>query len=172
VKKAKGKKAKAGKRNPHTQTPTRKAPSVASQQPVQSPAEQKRPPKTYLTKKQLEEFRQLLLLKRAELVGDVDHLTREAFSRDGQGEGEHSAMPIHMADLGTDNWEKEFTLGLIENEQALIREIDAALSRITNRTYGMCLATHQQISLARLRAKPWAKYCIEYARAREEGRAR
>jgi DnaK suppressor protein len=172
VKKAKAKRAKASKRNPSTQTPARTAPSVASQDPVQVPVEEKKPPRTYLTKKQLEEFRQLLLLKRAELAGDVDHLTSEAFNRKGQGEGEHSAMPIHMADLGSDNWEKEFTLGLIENEQALIREIDAALSRIADKTYGMCLATHQQISLARLRAKPWAKYCIEYARAREEGRAR
>ena len=80
-------------------------------------------------------------------------------------------MPIHMADLGTDTWEKEFTLGLIANEQARVREIDAALERIANKTYGVCLATHKKIQDARLRAKPWAKYCIEYARAREEGRA-
>ncbi|UCC28832.1 MAG: TraR/DksA C4-type zinc finger protein [Phycisphaerales bacterium] len=80
-------------------------------------------------------------------------------------------MPIHMADLGSDNWEKEFTLGLIASEQALVREIDEALERIENKTYGICLATRKRISKARLRAKPWAKYCIEYARAREEGRA-
>jgi RNA polymerase-binding transcription factor DksA len=79
-------------------------------------------------------------------------------------------MPIHMADLGSDNWEQEFTLGLLENEEALVREIDEALARIETRTYGMCLATHKRISKARLRAKPWAKFCIEYARAREEGR--
>ncbi len=78
---------------------------------------------------------------------------------------------MHMADVGTDNWEQEFTFGLIENEQDRIREIDAALKRIQNKTYGVCQATHVPISLARLEAKPWAKYCIEYARAREEGRA-
>ena len=80
-------------------------------------------------------------------------------------------MPIHMADLGSDNWEQDFTLGLIASEAGLVREIDQALARIEERTYGVCEATGKPISLARLRAKPWAKYCIEYARMREEGRA-
>lgn len=120
---------------------------------------------------ELQEFAKLLLSKRAELAGDVQQLTDQALDAKGQGLPEHSAMPIHMADLGSDNWEKEFTLGLIASEQALVREIDEALERIANKTYGICLATRKRISKARLRAKPWAKYCIEYARAREEGRA-
>jgi DnaK suppressor protein len=127
-------------------------------------------PKTYLTDKDLERFRELLLAKRAELAGDVNGLATQALNSKGSGSGEHSAMPIHMADLGSDNWEQEFTLGLLESEEAIVREIDEALARIADRTYGMCLGTHKRISKARLRAKPWAKYCIEYARAREEGR--
>jgi len=83
-----------------------------------------------------------------------------------------SSMPTHMADIGSDNWEQEFTLGLIENERSLIREIDEALDRIRNRTYGICLGTNKIIHKARLRAKPWAKYCIEYARKRELGLVR
>ena len=79
-------------------------------------------------------------------------------------------MPFHMADVGTDNWEQEFTLGLIANERALVHEIDDALERIEDRTYGVCMATHRAIDNARLRAKPWAKYCIEYARLRDLGR--
>jgi DnaK suppressor protein len=129
-------------------------------------------PKTKLSAKELREFRQLLLDKRAELLGDVERLTDEALRRRSSGQSDSSTMPIHMADLGSDNWEQDFTLGLIASEQALLREIDEALRRIEDRTYGICLATHQPIGLARLRAKPWAKYCIEYARAREEGRAR
>lgn len=113
----------------------------------------------------------LLLAKRRELAGDVRRLTDEALNTSVQGAAEHSSMPIHMADSGSDNWEQEFTLGLIANEEALVREIDDALGRIENRTYGVCLATRKRISKARLRAKPWAKYCIEYARARDEGRA-
>jgi DnaK suppressor protein len=135
------------------------------------PSPDKPTPKTRLNPKQLLEFKQLLLLKRAELAGDVSHLAEEVLDRKGRGPNEHTSMPIHMADVGSDNWEKEFTFGLIASEHARIREIDAALTRMSDRTYGVCLATHKNISVARLRAKPWAKYCIEYARAREEGRA-
>ena len=113
----------------------------------------------------------MLLQKRTELAGDVKRLTDEALNRKNNGAEDHSSMPIHMADLGSDNWEQDFTLGLIANEEALVHEIDDALERIQNKTYGICLATYKPISMARLRAKPWAKYCIEYARAREEGRA-
>ena len=127
-------------------------------------------PKTRLTDRQLEEFRQLLLKKRAELAGDVRQLTREALNQTGGAPKDTSSMPIHMADLGSDNWEQEFTLGLIANERTRVQEIDEALGRIDNKTYGICLATHRRISLARLRAKPWAEYCIDYARLRDEGR--
>ena len=76
-------------------------------------------------------------------------------------------MPTHMADMGTDNFEHEFTLGLLESELALLREIDAALQRIDDRTYGICLGTGEQIPKARLRAKPWAKYTVDFARKLE-----
>lgn len=143
---------------------------VTSQDPIQFP-EQEPLPKTHLAASELREFRDLLLHKRSELAGDVQQLADEALFRKGGEQGDRSTMPIHMADLGTDNWEQEFTLGLLASEQALVREIDDALSRIQQKTYGVCLATRTKISKARLRAKPWAKFCIEYARAREEGRA-
>jgi DnaK suppressor protein len=62
-------------------------------------------------------------------------------------------------------------MGLIENERGLLREIDEALQRIEEGTFGICVATGKTITKARLRAKPWAKYCIEYARKRELGLA-
>jgi RNA polymerase-binding protein DksA len=128
-------------------------------------------PKSRLSPEQLAEFRQKLLDKRRDLIGDVDNLTNEALRRSRQeAAGDLSSMPIHMADIGSDNWEQEFTLGLITNERTLLKEIDEALERIDNGTYGICLATHRPITVARLRAKPWAKYCIEYARLREQGR--
>lgn len=146
------------------------AASATSQDPVQF-KESEPIRKTFLTARQLQEFKDLLLRKRAEIVGDVSHLASEVVNRKGPGSGDHSSMPIHMADLGSDNWEQEFTIGLLANEQERLREIDEALARIEDKTYGICLGTNKPIGLARLRAKPWAKYCIEYARAREEGRA-
>ena len=144
---------------------------ATAEDPIQFPEEIPLKVKTFLNAKQLEEFKDLLLEKRRELLGDVERLSSEALNRTGYGATEQSTMPIHMADLGSDNWEQDFTLGLLANEQMLVREIDGALERIADKTYGMCLGTGARISVARLRAKPWAKYCIEYARAREEGRA-
>ena len=146
-------------------------PSPTSQDPIQYPEEATRKVKTYLSAKQLREFKAILLEKRDQLTGDVERLTAEALKGNGQGYNEQSTMPNHMADLGSDTWEQDFTIGLIANEQHMVREIDDALERIADKTYGMCLATDKEIGLARLHAKPWAKYCIEYERAREEGRA-
>lgn len=144
-------------------------PPATAVDPVQFPEERRSFPKTPLTAKQLRDFRAQLLELRAQIVGDVN----AQFARRGEnGSGEQSSMPVHMADLGSDNWEHEFNLGLLANEQERLREIDDALRRIEDKTFGICLATHNPIGLARLQAKPWAKYCIEYARAREEGRAR
>lgn len=113
----------------------------------------------------------MLLEKRAQLAGDVDRMQAEALSRNRQdASGDLSTMPQHMADIGTDSYEQEFTLGLIEGERALLKEIDAALLRIDDGTYGICLATGNPIGKERLKAQPWAKYCYEYMLAREQGR--
>jgi DnaK suppressor protein len=128
---------------------------------------------TFLTPAETEQFRELLLAKRAEILGDVSTLHNEAVTKDREdATSDLSSMPIHMADLGTDNYELEFTLGLIEGERAILREIDEALERIRQGTYGACLATGRPIGKARLKAKPWAKYCYEYTLAQEQGQAR
>jgi len=170
TKRVKAPKIKVVKRTAGSKRASRPEPlRAASQDRTQPPDEHRPVPKTHLSDEELQEFEKLLLRKRRELAVDVIHLTRDAIDRKEQVFSKHSAMPIHMADLGSDNWEKEFTLGLIASEQALVQEIDNALARIESRTYGICLATHKRISKARLRAKPWAKYCIKYALAREEG---
>lgn len=146
-------------------TTARKAAGDNGDMPV--PAPPPKPIRTRLKDKDLNEFRELLLDKRRELAGDVMHLENEA--RDHHSGGNSSPMPLHMADLGTDTWEQELTLGLIETERSVLREIDEALERIENRTYGICLGTGRVITKTRLRARPWAKYCIDYARKRELG---
>lgn len=121
-----------------------------------------------LNARDLEQFRQLLLDKRAELRGDVTAMRSQAFGTSEQV-GDESRMPLHMADLGSDNFEHELTLALVEGEQVILREIEEALERIKNRTYGICLATGRPIGKKRLTAKPWAKYCYEYTLAQERG---
>ena len=118
----------------------------------------------------LEHFRDLLLDKRRELVGDMSQMEREALR--SSGSSNLSTLPLHMADMGTDNYEQEFTLGLVQKDRDLLREINAALAKIQNGTYGICEGTGKPISKARLEAQPWARYSIEHARALERGMGR
>lgn len=117
--------------------------------------------------KDLEHFRQLLLGKRHELLGDMSSMEREAL-RSTTGSN-LSNLPVHMADMGTDNYEQEFTLGLVEKDRVLLREINVALAKIQDGSYGICEGTGKPISKARLEAQPWARYSIEYARKLEMG---
>jgi DnaK suppressor protein len=103
-----------------------------------------------MSPKELENFRDLLLAKRRELVGDMSSMEREAL-RSTSGSN-LSNLPIHMADMGTDNYEQEFTLGLVEKDRVLLREIYTALAKIQDGTYGICEGTGKPIGKARLEA--------------------
>ncbi len=128
--------------------------------------------KSPLARTELKEFRQMLLEKRRALVGDMNGMEAEALRTNRQeGTGDLSKIPTHDADVGTDNFEQEFTLGLLESERILLGEIDEALDRINRGVYGICEGTGQAIAKPRLRAKPWARYCIEYAKMVEKGLA-
>jgi len=135
----------------------------------------KKPNSTRTKKKRLssadtEHFKQMLLEKRREILRNVNEFEDEALRKSRlDASGDLSSMPIHMADIGTDNYEQEFALGLMDSERKLLREIDDALGRIEQRTYGICGGTGKQIPKARLEAQPWARYCVEYARMLEQG---
>jgi len=128
--------------------------------------------KSHLSTAELGRFRQMLLDKRREIIGNVNEMKDEALNKSRlDAAGDLSSMPIHMADIGTDNYEQEFALGLMDSERNLLREIDDALQRIEDRKYGICEGTDKPIPKARLEAQPWARYCIEHARMLEQGQA-
>ena len=126
-----------------------------------------------LTAKDIKHFKNVLLQKRREILQNVFEIEGEALRKSRlDASGDLSSMPIHMADLGTDNFQQEFSLELMDGERRLLLEIDDALNRMENRTYGVCEGTGKPISKARLEAKPWARYCVEYARMLEQGLVR
>ena len=123
-----------------------------------------------LTVAEIQHFRELLLQKWTEIVGDVDSIESEVLKKSRlDAAGDLSSMPIHMADLGTDNFEQEFALGLMDGERKILAEIGDALKRINEGVYGICEGTGKPIARARLEAKPWARYCIKYATMVEQG---
>ena len=126
--------------------------------------------KSGLLNADVKQFKELLLAKRREILRNVSEFEDEALRKSRlDASGDLSSMPIHMADLGTDNYEQEFALGLMDSERKLLREIDNALARIEEKTYGICEGTGKPISKARLKAQPWASHCVEHARKLEQG---
>ena len=118
-----------------------------------------------MTKPELQTFRDRLLALRNRLNGDVHHLADEALkARGGEASGSLSNAPLHMADLGTDNFEQEFTLSLLQNQEQALDEIRDALGRIDGGTFGQCEECHQPIPKARLQALPYTRHCVECAR--------
>jgi RNA polymerase-binding protein DksA len=123
-----------------------------------------------LSNEDIASFRELLLIKRREIVGDVNEMQNEALKKSRlDAAGDLSSMPIHMADLGSDTFEQEFALGLMDSERKLLKAIDEALVRIQKGVYGVCEGTGKPILKARLQAKPWARYGVDYARKIEQG---
>lgn len=125
-----------------------------------------------LSKADIERFRQMLLAKRREIIGSVNEMEGESLGKSRlDASGDLSSMPIHMADLGTDNYDQEFAIELMDSERKLLNEIDDALGRIEQDKYGICEGTGKTIARARLDAKPWARYSVAYARMLEQGLA-
>jgi len=124
-----------------------------------------------MTKADLKSFQQILLDLRARLNSDVSHLTDEALHQTGnEAGGNLSSMPIHMADLGTDAFEQENTLNLLQNEEQVLAHIAAALERIDQGTFGRCEECGAEIPETRLRALPYARWCVDCARKQEQGK--
>ena len=148
----------------------KKKTAVKKSAPPKSHPRKSKKRKSSLTVKELDYFKNILLLKRRELIGDVNSIENEALKKSRlDAAGDLSSMPIHMADMGTDNFEQEFSLELMDGERKLLNEINFALQRIFDGKYGLCEGTGKEISKLRLEANPWAKYCIEYATMVEKG---
>jgi len=119
-----------------------------------------------LTAEEIQEFKALLLAKRKEILGDVSTIEKESLQK---SRSDLSNMPIHMADVGSDNFEQEFTLELLDSERKVLVEIEDALKRVEEGTYSICEGTGKPIERSRLEAIPWARYSVEYANQKEKG---
>jgi DnaK suppressor protein len=120
-------------------------------------------------KPDLETYRETLLALRERLKGDVSHLTNEALhTTGGETSGGLSNAPLHPADLGTDNFEQEFTLGLMQNQAQALKEIDDALERVRRGTFGRCEECAAAIPRGRLAALPYARHCVACARKNQQ----
>ncbi len=122
-----------------------------------------------MKKAELKVYKERLVALRARLRGDVTQLADAALKkRRTEANGDLSSMPIHMADLGSDNYEQEFTLSLMESEGGTLEKIEAALDRVEEGTYGQCEECGAKIPKTRLNAIPYALMCVKCASQNEQ----
>lgn len=121
-----------------------------------------------LTASDRKQFKTLLLLRKRILLGDVTNLEAEGLRQTQGAGGELSSMPIHLADLGSDAFEQELTLGRMESESDELQEIAESLERIEDGTFGLCESCRKPIPKVRLKAIPYAKLCVACKREEEE----
>jgi RNA polymerase-binding protein DksA len=125
-----------------------------------------------MTKKELSHFQKELINLGKRLKGHVSNLQDAALRQTGgEASGNLSNAPMHLADLGSDTFEQELSLSLLENEDQQLQEVSNALARLEAGSYGRCEECGKTIALARLSAMPWARQCIECARAEQAAMA-
>ena len=140
---------------------------------VELPQEEKFVIKKILTKSQLQEYKTILEKVRDRVVDEIQFLAGDNLNRSPrESSGDLSSYSLHMADQGTDNFDREFALNLVSSEQDVLYEIDDALRRIEMGTYGVCEGCNKAIEKARLMALPFATMCIVCKSEAEKGKTR
>ena len=123
-----------------------------------------------MKKADVKPFKEMLLVMRARLRGDVSTLADAALSSSGKGSSGSSAVPSHMADMGSDTFEQDNTILLMNNEGEALVKIEGALERIEEGVYGSCIECSGKIPKTRLKAIPYTPYCVKCASELESPR--
>ncbi len=112
-------------------------------------------------------FRDTLLQERQRVQAAIDNLHEENPGSISDEIGEEAVYDNHLADTATVTYDRELDYMLEENSEHVLAEIDAALKRIEDGTYGICTNCGKEIAFERLEARPWATLCIDCQRLRE-----
>ena len=114
-----------------------------------------------MDKRTRERYRKILLEEKEKVLTQINNLSEDTLNTSQRdSSGDLSGYSMHMADVGTDNFQRELALGLVSNEQQVLYRIEEALRRIDEGTYGKCESCSQPIKESRLKALPFAAMCI------------
>ena len=108
-----------------------------------------------------EPYRKLLLKAKEQIVGDIKNMSDENSGSSNDRSGDVSGHALHMADVATDMYDREFLLGLAGNDRELLYEIDEAMGRIHDGTYGVCIECKKNVPVTRLKAIPQVRTCMK-----------
>ncbi|MFC1708582.1 TraR/DksA family transcriptional regulator [Candidatus Omnitrophota bacterium] len=125
--------------------------------------------KKKFNKKSLDQFKKILIKRKKEINDEINHISSDTLMKSQKdASGDISGYSYHMADVATDNYDREFSLGLASNERDILYEIDAALQKVEDGSFGICEECEKSISKTRLKAVPYAKMCIKCQEAKEK----
>jgi len=120
-------------------------------------------------KKELAEFKKFVLKRKEEILDDIKHISDDTLKKSQkEASGDISGYTYHMADVATDTYDREFSLGIASNERKMLYELDDALKKIEEGTFGICEDCKNLIAKNRLKAVPQARLCVKCQQKREK----
>lgn len=125
--------------------------------------------KKKLGKKELDNFKKIILKRKEEVLAEIEHISEDTLKKSQKdASGDISGYTYHMADVATDNYDREFSLGLASDERKIIYELDDALKRVEEGTFGTCEDCQAPIAKSRLKVVPYARLCIKCQEKKEK----
>ena len=116
--------------------------------------------KKNFSKKELNEYKEKLFNLKDDVLNQIRDISKDTLMKTQKDiSGDISGYSLHMADVATDNYERDFNIGIVSNEKKMVVEIEEALKRIEDKTYGICEECDKPILKDRLEAIPYAKFC-------------
>lgn len=122
-----------------------------------------------LNKKELGEFKKIILKRKDQIIDGIKHISEDTLKKTQKdAAGDISGYAYHMADMATDAYDREFSLGLASNERKALYELDDALKKIEDGAFGICEDCKSLISKSRLKAVPQAHLCLKCQEKKEK----
>jgi DnaK suppressor protein len=125
--------------------------------------------KKKLNKKELGEYKKMLQKRKNEVLDAIDHASEETMKKSQKdASGDISGYTYHMADVATDTYDREFSLGLVSTERRMLYELGDAFKKIEDGSFGICESCKMPITKTRLKAIPYARLCVKCQEKREK----
>lgn len=123
-----------------------------------------------MNKKDTSEFKKKLLDLREKISEEIKHLGEDSINKSQrEASGDLSAYGLHMADVASDNFDRDFSLDRVSDEQKVLYFIDEALKKIQEGIFGICESCGEKINKERLKAIPYTKLCRNCQNNSEKG---
>jgi DnaK suppressor protein len=118
---------------------------------------------------ELAEYKRLIIKRKNEILAGINHISEDTLKKSQKdAAGDISGYTFHMADVATDNYDREFSLGIASNERQFLYELDDAFKKIEEGTFGICEDCKSLITKTRLKAVPYARLCLGCQQKREK----